>query len=217
MGASSKSCSRVDGARMKAKFTPNLRSEQENEIKIKEVASTISSSNEDKSSSIKNAAQVNKTDVNDIEVEPHKTEVKQKKVLATRSVGLLKENNFNAIERVSKSRASLDLTPKTSLFSNEKRVNYRKETVRYKKGVSGARSDDFYKDNRTISSETVSKPASSLDLTPKTCPFTEKKVENTPVCVPEQKNVGKLTTCHKLSRKIPSSLQFAVASSGWQK
>ncbi len=217
MGASSKSCSRVDGPRMKAKFTPNLRREQENEIKIKEVASTISSSNEDKSSSIENAAQVNTTDVNDFEVGPKKTEVKQKKVLATRSAGLLKENNFNAIERVSKPRTSLDLTPKTSLFSNEKRVNYRKETVRYKKGVSGARSDDFYEDNRTISSETVSKPVSSLDLTPKTCPFTEKKVENTPICVPEQKNVGKLTTSHNLSRKIPSSLQFAAASSGWQK
>ena len=206
---SSKSCSMIDGARMKAKFTPNLKREQESEIK--EIASALSSSNEDKSSSIKNAAQVNKTEENNIEVEPHKTEgVAQKEVLATRHIGLSKENSFNANEVVSK--RTLDLTPKTSLFADEKPENYKKETI-IQNEISATGSNGLPKDNSKI----VSKPRITLNLTPKTSLFGEKKTENTPARIPEQKSVGRLTKPLKFSRKARSSLKFPPASTSWRK
>ncbi|CAB3988157.1 PITH domain-containing 1 [Paramuricea clavata] len=208
---SSKSCSRIDGARMKAKFTPNLKGEQESEIN--EIAFALSSSNKDKSSSIKNAARVNKPEENSIEVEPHKTEgVAQKEVLATRNIRLSKENRFNANEVVSKPTISLDMTPKTSLFAEEKPENYKKGTI-IQKEVSSTGSNGLSKDN----SKTVSKPGITLNLTPKSRLFGEKETENRPARIPQQKNVGRLTKPLKFSRKARSSLKFPPASTGWRK
>ena len=191
---SSKSCSRTDGARMKAKCTPNLKREQESEIK--EIASAISSSNEDKFSSIENAAQVNKTEENNIEVEPRKTEgVGQEEVLATRRIGLSKENS--SFKVVSKKTTT---------------ENYKKGTI-IQKEVSATRSNGLSKDNSKI----VSKPGITLNLTPKTRLFGEKETENRPARILEQKNVGRLTKPLKFSRKARSSLKFPPASTGWRK
>jgi hypothetical protein len=179
---------------MKAKFTPNLKREQESEIK--EIACAISSSNEDKFSSIENAAQVNKTEENNIEVEPRKTEgVGQEEVLATRRIGLSKENS--SFKVVSKQK-----NPE----------NYKKGTI-IQKEVSATRSNGLSKDNSKI----VSKPGITLNLTPKTRLFGEKETENRPARILEQKNVGRLTKPLKFSRKARSSLKFPPASTGWRK
>lgn len=83
------------------------------------------------------------------------------------------------------------------------------------KEVSTARSSVVSKSNGAIINEKVLNPVESLDKTQKTCSFAEKKAENTPKHVPEQKNKRALPRPLRFSPETHIS-NFATSSSGWR-
>ena len=203
MATSSKSCGKVDGARMRAKDAHNVKREEE--------TPNIPTLKKYKCTSIKNAAYLNKAEVDDAQQETIKTEDTEKEALVVRSVDVSRDSNIN-VKRVSKPTASSDQTPKSSKGKGK----YEKETVRCQEKISAEESNRLSKNNGTFSGKIVSKSGSSLDLIPMPCQFTE-KTENMPARVVQQKDVESSTASYMLSRKVHGSLKPPSASSSWKK
>ena len=200
MARSSKSCGRMDRARIKTKHAQILKRKQE--------TPTISISNKDKSNIIENPAYTNKTEINDITIGVVKMEDTQNRGLATSGVDLTRDNKFNVHEGVPKATTSLDQTPKTS---REKTDSYKKKKVRRQGEVSRERSISISKDKGTISGEMVFKLGSSTDIKPIPSQFTEQAGSLT-TRILEQDDAENPTP-----RIIHVSLKFPSANSSWQK
>ena len=97
----------------------------------------------------------------------------------------------------------------------KERSNPHEPEIAVDKEVSTARSGIFSKSNGTIINEKVFNPVESLDKTQKTCSFAEKKAENTPKHVPEQKNKRALPRPLRFSPETHVS-NFATSGSGWR-